>query len=262
MTRSCPRRRVVLIAVGFMIIAGIIFVGIGASGVTHGHISQNTTNLCVNVTCTVCQCTVNSTCVMNSTSQPQCVAGPSVHDGVSCDDSDPSTMYDACYAGVCKGLPLTCNGSVCSDNELDLPPWGASYAYDECHDLIPVCKLQPGMTHCTRIPRPNGYDCGNSTDIQRCWAGLCVSWAAYNASRAQDACTNFPQCSDEPPTGLTGCWLNGTGSCVSSPSAHCVYAAAAVNTSCIANGTAGLCDAFGNCLLHPFVPPRCSPRPT
>jgi alpha-tubulin suppressor-like RCC1 family protein len=86
-----------------------------------------------------------------------CVA-PTVPNGASCDDDNPSTLNEVCFNGACIDL---CVGVTCA-------------AQDQCHD---AGACDPATGACSKPAKPNGTGCDDGsacTAVDACQAGVCT----------------------------------------------------------------------------------------
>jgi MYXO-CTERM domain-containing protein len=148
-------------------------------------------------------CQVGDACVPEWTPNPDnpCEAcqpwistdGYTPADGNGCDDGDPCTYKDACWAGTCQGLPSACPSDACADRGCD--GWGGcNEAWHEgaCDDGD-TCTTADACVNgrCEGKAEPDGTPCDDGvlcTSADACFGGRCTG-AAPAACDDGLACT-------------------------------------------------------------------------
>eukprot|EP01059_Diplonema_ambulator_P030329 TRINITY_DN5151_c0_g1_i9.p1 TRINITY_DN5151_c0_g1~~TRINITY_DN5151_c0_g1_i9.p1 ORF type:complete len:6713 (+),score=1239.17 TRINITY_DN5151_c0_g1_i9:1796-20140(+) len=171
-------------------------------------------------------------------------------DNTLCNDNDPSTMYDKCLGGECRGVNL-CAGVVC-------------YAASQCHD-VGVCDITNGL--CTSVPLPDGTACDDQngqTANDHCTLGSClgVTKCTGVSCLATDGCHETGVC--DPFTGLCSQPLKPSGEACDDGDASTTNDRC-INGACIGSITCGgsTCSASTACMVPTCVSSKCSemPRP-
>ena len=149
---------------------------------------------------------------------PGTVESPACEEGAECDDGDLCTEGDLCAAGVCVGVPRSCDDSVaCTADECDAALGCAHSPSDTaCDDGVAcsadLCDPQAGCTHepqdalcldetactddacdaaegCVHSPRSGACDDGDAcTTVDACSGGACTPGDPVDCSDG-DACT-------------------------------------------------------------------------
>lgn len=181
--------------------------------------------------------------------------------GLVCNDTNPSTSFDACLNGVCVGVPNNCTtNTTCNDMR--------NCTFDFCNTTSFTCQFVPNNTYCqaTQVVEPqcqNAYCNGSSPtgctlinvpDNTSCTDGNATT---FGDRCIGGRCVGFVQCVPNCTVQLF-CTLNNTcvnGTCVAGPTLRCFD-----NKTCTAdvcNATARTCTFVPNntiCtqLLTPF----------
>ena len=128
-------------------------------------------------------------------------------DGITCNDQNANTIFDACYSGVCKGRP------VCSTTCPVL-------VNSQCSS--PVCR---NGLQCTYVSDPDGVSCFMSNTKGICDNGVCIvnrsscsGIVCYPESQCHHrAYCNNGVCRSIPKPNLSPCDIsiaNGVGNCI------------------------------------------------
>lgn len=131
--------------------------------------------------------------------------------GSMCDDSNPGTVGDVCFAGVCKGNSVACDdGNKCTFDTGASQP-NCTHVAVVCDDNNPCTTDSCDPTKgCAFVNNTSACDDGNACTVgEVCSAGTCSSGTGLKCddqdSCTTDSCDNTGTCSH---TSIVGC---GTG---------------------------------------------------
>ncbi|MBK7864673.1 MAG: choice-of-anchor J domain-containing protein [Archangiaceae bacterium] len=153
-------------------------------------------------------------------------SSPPASDGTLCDDSDPCTQRDACTAGTCAGLPISCT------------------ALDTCH-APGTCDPSNGV--CSQPVKADGAACDDGdacTTADTCSGGACLPGPEKGCT-ALDSCHLAGTC--DPLTGGCSSPAKGDGAGCNDANA-CTRGDVCMSGVCV-GGAPLLCPARDDCHL-------------